>query len=247
MKIQRYSSHKLNTVLGVYKFDSVFLLVVGWAVFGYYWQHSTCRCQCHSKEWRTEEQSNDSISSRSVDGVNSLWMIFYGFSFRVIKSLGRFQTNFNLSVLNNNGSKVFTRKRFAMQIRDIYIETFRGEIFSVDLGSKENRNTSNIPVEALQIHNTVDILANTTASITIPPDFLTHLQPGVNQSMGSQRLSYSVFLTDILFQSPNQSIGTVIIALRLKNLTPNGTASLLVNNTFRLSEVIIVTAIVYRL
>ena len=91
----------------------------------------------------------------------------------------------------------------------------------------------------------MEVLANATASISLPPSLLSDLQGGeeVYRDEAVQRLSYSVFLTDALFQSPNQtarnlSIGTIIVALRLRNvaLTMNQTLTVPVNTTFHIDD-----------
>ena len=70
---------------------------------------------------------------------------------RIIESLGRFQDEVVLNA-TTNGSQVFTREKFAIQVRDVDIDSFSGEVFNVDLGSFEEAlilNTS-IPEEAIQ-------------------------------------------------------------------------------------------------
>ena len=90
----------------------------------------------------------------------------------------------------------------------------------------------------------MEVLVNVTASISLPPSLLSDLQGGeeVRRDDAVQRLSYSVFLTDALFQSPNQtarnlSIGTIIVALRLRSVTENQTLTMPINTTFRINEV----------
>lgn len=128
---------------------------------------------------------------------------------------------------------------FALQVQDITMESFSGETLNVNLGSFEEALSlnSSIPEQALQ--TTMEVLLNATASITLPPTILTDVQEGEERS---QRLSYSVFLRDILFQSPNQtannlSIGTIIIALRLRNITVDQTLSVPLNTAFSISRV----------
>ena len=162
---------------------------------------------------------------------------------RILNSLGRFQDEIVLSE-NVTAPIVYARKSFALQIQDVTTHSFDGETFNVDLGSFEEAlylNTS-IPEKALQ--SAMEVLANVTASISLPPSLLSDLQGGENiyRDEAVQRLSYSVFLTDALFQSPNQtasnlSIGTIIVALRLKNVTVNQTLTIPINTTFRINKV----------
>ena len=162
---------------------------------------------------------------------------------RILNSLGRFQDEIVLSK-NVTAPIVYAQKSFALQIQDVTTESFEGEAFNVDLGSFKEaiRLNTSIPQEALQ--TAMAVLANVTASISLPPSLLSDLQGGkeVSRDDAVQRLSYSVFLTDTLFQSPNQtamnlSIGTIIIALRLRNVTVNQTLTMPINTTFRINNV----------
>lgn len=155
---------------------------------------------------------------------------------RILNSLGRFQDEV---LIPTNTTKVYTQMTFALQVQDVSTESFSGETLNVDLGSFEEAlslNTS-IPEQALQ--TTMEALSDATASITIPPNILTAVQGGEKRL---QRLSYGVFLKDILFQSPNQtannlSIETIIIALRLPNITVDQTLSVPLHTAFGISRV----------
>ena len=162
---------------------------------------------------------------------------------RILNSLGRFQDEIVLSK-NVTVPIVYAQKSFALQIQDVTTQSFDGETFNVNLGSFEEaiRLNTSIPEKALQ--TAMEVLVNVTASISLPPSLLFDLQGGeeVRRDEAVQRLSYSLFLTDALFQSPNQtarnlSIGTIIVALRLRNVAVNQTLTMPINTTFRINKV----------
>ena len=85
-------------------------------------------------------------------------------------------------------------------------------------------------------------LADTTASLQLPEDLLDSCnESDVNSNLvsaTSQRLSYSVFKSDVLFQNVNQrqlnlSIGSIIVAAQLK-CADNVTLNMSVKSTFQI-------------
>lgn len=172
----------------------------------------------------------------STKQVLYTWISQFFYILRILNSLGRFQDEV---VITTNTTKIYTQMTFALQVQDVSTESFSGETLSVDLGSFEEAlslNTS-IPEHALQ--TTMEALSDATASITLPSNIFTAVQGGEKRS---QRLSYGIFLRDILFQSPNQtannlSIETIIIALRLPNTTVDQTLSVPLNTAFSISRV----------
>ena len=175
--------------------------------------------------------------------------LFY--DFRLLESLQTFLDEVEVEpdendTVNSNQT-VFAFETFALQVLELDPEEYEGQIFSVNLGSLEEAREDNqtIELEALMTselesttkfntheHNktgNVNAMSDTTASLQLPEDLLD-LCSDINSNLTSaipQRLSYSVFKSDILFQSLNQShlrIGSIIIAARLKcadNVTLN--------------------------
>ena len=148
----------------------------------------------------------------------------------------------------NETVQTFALESFALQIQNVESGSFEGQVFTAKLGSvEEAMNISGlIDRDALVLVSLMEALANTTANLTASisiPETLFDDSPG-NDTRGNQtvqRLSYSVFLTDSLFQSPEQAeedltIGTIIIAMRLRD-TVNETLSEPVNITFQTSQV----------
>ena len=115
---------------------------------------------------------------------------------------------------------------YALQLQDIDLKQFNGQTFTVNLGSVENALGLEGPFsDALMTSELVmQIHDNSTATVEIPNDFSESLDECNSNRLSSflssqQRLSYSVFLTDILFQSQNQSrfdIGSIIVSTRLR-------------------------------
>ena len=115
---------------------------------------------------------------------------------------------------------------------------FKGLVFSIHLGSveeaRENNRTINqgaIVTNKLELATNLELqgekmgilnaTSDTTALLQLPKDLLDSCS-GVDNNLTStipQRLSYSVFKSDVLFQNFNQShlsIGSIIVAARLK-------------------------------
>ena len=156
---------------------------------------------------------------------------------RLLDSLTSFTNNLKIP---NTTTATFTRKTYALQVNDIDTSNFQGQTFSVDLGSvKEAMNSStNIREEAIDTVEGNKVLQNRTASVQVPVSVFQDL----GQSGGQQRLSYSVFVRDTLFQSSdenqsNLTVGSIIVAVRVNGTTASGNLSTPINVTFQASEV----------
>ena len=159
----------------------------------------------------------------------------------MLESLEHFldQVEVEQDVNGTNNQTVFAFETFALQIQELDPLKYQGQTFSVDLGSVEEATNMEQRIEegdlvTSETVNAMDTEANTTASIQLPEDLLDgyNLDSCINMTFNltsatPQRLSYSVFLSDVLFQNVNQShlkIGSIIVAARLKcadNATPN--------------------------
>ena len=157
---------------------------------------------------------------------------------RLIDSLTSFTDNL---MFTNTTTATFTRKTYALQLHDIDTSNFQGQTLSVDLGSVQEamRSTSNIQEEAIQTIGWNEVLLdNRTASVQVPSSVFRDF----GQSSGHQRLSYSVFVRDTLFQSSdknqsNLTVGSIIVAVRVNGSTASGNLSTPINVTFQASEV----------
>ncbi len=130
----------------------------------------------------------------------------------------------DLSAFTNTSEEVIFG--FDLQIQDLDPDVFKGQAFTVNLGSAEEALQSNGNLgESLNTSQTVmNILVNqTTSSVKLSQNFFTgsmnSSMKNASNSTNELRLSYTVFLTDILFQSRNESldIGSIIVSTRLSN------------------------------
>ena len=163
---------------------------------------------------------------------------------------------------SNTNQTVFAFETFALQVQQLDPEEYKGQIFSVNLGSLEEARKDNQTIEQENLvtselesatnlnHGTVNdlrirnVIADTTASLQLPEDLLDSCnESDVNSNLvstTSQRLSYSVFKSDVLFQNVNQrqlnlSIGSIIVAARLK-CVDNVTLNMSVKSTFQIDR-----------
>ena len=156
---------------------------------------------------------------------------------RLIDSLTSFTDNF---MFTNTTTATFTRKTYALQLHDIDTSNFQGQMLSVDLGSVQEAMSisNNIQDEAIQTIEGNRVFQNRTASVQVPSSVFQDL----GQSDVQQRLSYSVFVRDTLFQSSdenqsNLTVGSIIVAVRVNGSTASGNLSTPINVTFQASEV----------
>lgn len=112
---------------------------------------------------------------------------------------------------------------FALQLQDIDLDFFNGQTFSVNLGPVEDAlNSVGSLSEALKTSEMIRKIAeNSTATVQVPATSFEMIEECNATESNAGRLSYSVFLTDILFQSRNQSgrgldIGSIIVTTRLR-------------------------------
>ena len=156
---------------------------------------------------------------------------------RLIDSLTSFTDNF---MFTNTTTATFTRKTYALQLHDVDTSNFQGQTLSVDLGSVQQAmsSTINIREEAIETIEGIKVFLNRTASVQVPSSVFQDL----GQSSEQQRLSYSVFVRDTLFQSSdenqsNLTVGSIIVAVRVNGSTASGNLSTPINVTFQASEV----------
>ena len=159
-------------------------------------------------------------------------------------------------VINENETEsVFGYEKYALQVQDIDPVDFSGQIFVVDLGSVEEAlNSTRITQDDLNIASLMSLVTNATATVKIQKSLINLTRycqmDGFNASQ--QRLSYSVFLSDILFQSLNRSDnkvanGSIIVSMRL-NCPEKDVLNSPIQTTFRtysqVSSIIIIITVV---
>ena len=162
---------------------------------------------------------------------------------------------------SNSSNMIFAFETFALQVQELDPEEYKGQVFSVNLGSLEEATKDNQTIEQENLvtsepesatnlipesdsDGSCNAIADTTASLQLPEDLLDSCnESDVNSNLvsaNSQRLSYSVFKSDVLFQNVNQrqlnlSIGSIIVAARLK-CADNVTLNMSVKSTFQIDR-----------
>lgn len=160
----------------------------------------------------------------------------------MLNSLGRFLDAVEFPENGTENKTAFGFQNFALQVQDIDSERFNGQTFIVDLGSVEEalNNSERIDTDNLVTAETVlNMLDNATASIQVPKRLLNCVD-GANETSGvTQRLSYLVFLTDILFQAVSNGssyvTGSIITGIQL-GPTFNETLLTTINTTFQINN-----------
>lgn len=144
--------------------------------------------------------------------------------------MAHFSDSLNVTLTSNSSEPnklVLGYDTYALQLQNIDPDKFKGQTFTVNLGSVEDamRSEDNLQDSLMTSEMVMHVLDNSTAAVQLPDTFLDTLSgcsaTDLSTSVGTlQRLSYAVFLSDILFQSQNQSgrfgIGSIIVSTRLK-------------------------------
>ena len=137
--------------------------------------------------------------------------------YRVLRSLENFTARVQLSNISANDTYAFNT--YALQLHDINVDSFTGQNFSVNLGSVEEARNRTLEMNSDALTNMLS--EDATVYVTIPASLFM-------EGMETQRLSYSVFLRDRLFQSVNNTVivGSVILAVTAQNGQAGEDASL---------------------
>ena len=169
-------------------------------------------------------------------------------NFRVLESLTSFQDRVLFTLGNDSTNETtFAFETFAIWIQNVDPEAYQGYSFAADLGSIED--TLNIkgviPENTLVASDTtMKVFTNATASVQLPEDLLDHLNTCNDSNSSSpstsRRLSYSLFLSDVLFQNEEQrqlKLGSLIIAARIQCGT-NTVLNTSILTTFRINKTV---------
>ena len=126
-----------------------------------------------------------------------------------------------LSTNSSVDKLVFVYDTYALQMQDIDPNTFKGQTFTVNLGSVEEAldSTEGFKEKSLKISEMDP--DDSTAAVQISEEVIEECQmENTSSSNLTQRLSYNVFITDILFQSlkvnSTLAIGSIIVSTRLR-------------------------------
>ena len=122
---------------------------------------------------------------------------------------------------NDTNTTLFAFQTYALQAQDIDPRSFQGQTFNVDLGSVEEAMSISATINDSQITTSalvMDAVTNGTAAVQVPQSLLSNVSSRDSTS-SNQRLSHTVFLTDILFQTedPNTTIGSIIVGVQLNS------------------------------
>ena len=144
-------------------------------------------------------------------------------TYRLLQSLRRFANTVPIPANSTNNTLAFPLDNFALLLRDVNPESFSGESFNVNLGPVEEaiRNSSGITKEALV--TMMDPLPNATASVKLPQSLF---DGNTTYVLPSQRIVYSVFLTNALFLTldtncENSAIGSIILGVDVNSSVTN--------------------------
>lgn len=143
--------------------------------------------------------------------------------------MARFSDSLEVTVSDNSSDAnklLFGYDTYALQLQNTDTEKFKGQTFTVNLGSVEDALQSGERFQdSLKTSEMVmQVLDNSTAAVQLSDNFFNMISECSETDLSTststrQRLSYVVFLTDILFQSFNQSridIGSIIVSTRLR-------------------------------
>ena len=158
-----------------------------------------------------------------------------------------FQDKVILSENDTIEDRVFTFETFALQLQEVDSETYQGQSFFVDLGSIDDvaNITGRIPDDSLILQDTImETFSNATASVLLPEDLLDDLvtcnETNSSTVFPSTRLSYSTFLSDVLFQNTEVTqyrLGSIIVAVRI-NCGTNTSLNTSILTTFKSNETV---------
>ncbi len=205
---------------------------------------------------------NSTICIFTLDVVFS-FMLCVSIFHRILDSLGTFLDTVDLATVNTtNNLTTLTFNTYAVQIQEVDPDNFAGQTFVVNLGpvAQAMNISGNIAQESLITLDGVAIdnsrrkrqstgldVQNATASLQLTPLIFENCVSNMSSEAStivSQRLSYSVFVSDVLFQTENNIIsnivvGSIVVAVRLRCQLANKTMlSVPVRSTFQVAEMV---------
>ena len=120
---------------------------------------------------------------------------------------------------NDSNSTIFTRKTFALLVEDVDVTRGVDETLYVNLGTVEEatNTTERIDPNSLTKSSiTADMSTTTTAEVRVPQSVIADLNSAEEPT---QRLAYTVFTNDSLFQSTNETrnitLGSIVISVQV--------------------------------
>lgn len=136
--------------------------------------------------------------------------------FRLLQSLIQVTQNVPIVPTDNNTNVttnatnrvVFALRNFGVVLQDVPVDSFSGEVFSVDLGPVGEAIRMNGSIGEDSLRTALEAVPNATASLSVPS----------SAKLKSTRLVYSAFLLNSLFidnasSCENYTIGSIIISV----------------------------------
>lgn len=140
-------------------------------------------------------------------------------------------------IVSDRENLTFARNNFAIIISDLEPLTHNEndeQTFSVQFGSPEEAVCNSTPISERQLAVSSQPSPYTTGSVSIPDT--------LKGRAGAQRVSYSVFRTDLLFLTPkitgnDYTIGSIIVGVRGSGILANNSEEVLTIGLQPVSEV----------
>ena len=132
----------------------------------------------------------------------------------------------NVPLQNGSNTTTFTRKTFALLVKEVDVMTFSDETLFINLGTVEEATNTSEEIDpnslVVSTSNIANTSAVTTAEVEVPQTAL------IGEGKPTQRLSYTVFANDSLFQSADEiqnniTLGSIVVSVRVNvsNELPN--------------------------
>jgi len=124
----------------------------------------------------------------------------------------------NVPLQNDSNTTTFTRKTFALLVKEVDVMRFNDETLFINLGTVEEATNTSEQIDpnslVVSTSNIADTNVVTTAKVEAPQSVLS------DEGKPTQRLSYTVFANDSLFQSADETqnntvLGSIVVSVRV--------------------------------
>ena len=124
----------------------------------------------------------------------------------------------NVPLQNDSNTTTFTRKTFALLVKEVDVMRFDDETLFINLGTVEEATNTSEQIDpnslVVSTSNIADTNVVTTAEVEVPQSVLR------DEGRPTQRLSYTVFANDSLFQSADKTqnntvLGSIVVSVRV--------------------------------
>ena len=124
----------------------------------------------------------------------------------------------NVPLQNDSNTTTFTRKTFALLVKEVDVMRSDDETLFINLGTVEEATNTSEQIDpnslVVSTSNIGDTNVVTTAEVEVPQSVLR------DEGKPTQRLSYTVFANDSLFQSADETqnntvLGSIVVSVRV--------------------------------